>query len=1281
MHLKSIENVDRVASLRSTGLLGSPPDETFDRITGLVAKVLRVPVALVSLVDQDHQFFKSCFGLPEPWATLRRTPLSHSFCQEVVEQKKALCISDARLDPMLKDCLAIRDLGVTAYLGLPLTRSDGQTIGALCAIDNKPREWSELDIEVMSDLAGAVIAAIEARQIERAALAAAQDRRVADTKLHLERRLDFILDVMPQLVWTADVAGNVIYFNERWFDYTGLTFEQTKNWGWGAVFHPDDLEPCINLWKTAVSTGEPYQGEFRFKRGSDGQYRWHLNRAHPLHDENGAIVEWIGTSTDIHDHKTAELELLESRSMLEMRVEERTAELLEQKEFVEAVLENISDGIVACGATGALTLFNRATREMHGSDIRSLPPEEWSRHYSLFRPDGVTPLSKEEVPLYRALVENVISDVPIVLGERNGTKLRHVLTNGRAFFDKAGTKLGAVVAMRDVTATRMAERELKDQKHFIEAVLTNVSDGVLACDVNGSITYLNPAIRRMMELDDIPEERPVEWAVNRLALYGTIDHQLLPWNQRPLGRALSGESVTGQEYLIQPKDGGERNIVISSRPMYGSGEAIIGAVATWHDITGFVQQQKQLLLAKETADLHHQELERFQLLVDGAKDYAIYMLSNEGVVETWNTGAVRLKGYLPKEIIGTKFDRFYPDEAIASGKPRRNLEIAREKGKLEEDGWRVRKDGSRFWANDLIEALYDTQGNPIGFSKITRDLTERRAAEQALAKVNDTLRAQATELEQATLAADNANQAKSSFLANMSHEIRTPIAAILGYTDLLLDPKRARSDRFNDLQAIRRNGKHLLELISDVLDLSKIEAGRIEVEKIETNIARLAAEVISMTRPKAIEKELKLKLEFLSPVPRHVSTDPLRLRQILVNLVGNAIKFTEKGEVVVSVKSDGPSDLNTLISFDIRDSGVGMTEEQQSRLFKPFVQADASTTRQFGGTGLGLTISRQLAKLLGGDICVSSKSGHGSTFTITIDVGRSEPEDFITGMTEVLTPSVSPVPRESQKADLTEIRVLLAEDGIDNREILTAYLKAAGAHVRSVENGREAVNAALSAVEKGEPFDVIVMDMQMPVLDGYAATSELRVRGYSGAILALTANAMCDDRAKCISSGCDSYLSKPVERHSFLQTIYCQVAARDLQMKGANVADANPLQTIDLLPANQQTIRSSLAGDPQLSKVVENFIARLPKLINEIQSLFRDGQLSDLRRAAHQLKGAGGSYGLPQLSLAADRLEQSLTTTESLSQTTKDLKELTQLIRSVEGYDIAGEERALRSVQ
>ena len=402
-------------------------------------------------------------------------------------------------------------------------------------------------------------------------------------------------------------------------------------------------------------------------------------------------------------------------------------------------------------------------------------------------------------------------------------------------------------------------------------------------------------------------------------------------------------------------------------------------------------------------------------------------------------------------------------------------------------------------------------------------------------------------LQQAKEAAEASSRAKSEFLANISHEIRTPMTAILGYADLMVDPSQGPSDRLECIHTIRRNGAHLLQLINDILDLSKIEAGKLEVEAIECSPVEIVADVASLMRGRAMEKNLQFDVEYVGPIPRVIRTDPMRLRQILMNLCGNGIKFTQHGGVRILVRlaenADADNDMPRL-RFEVIDTGIGMTDEQLKRLFQPFMQADSSTTRRFGGTGLGLAISKRLAAMLGGDITVQSMPDKGSRFVLEIETGPLRNVEWIDPV-EVETSRH--VADDSEHADtppqLYGLNILLAEDGIDNQRLISFHLRKAGAKVTIAENGRIAVEAALKASEANAPFDVILMDMQMPELDGYGATTYLRYKGYSGPIIALTAHAMKGDREKCLKAGCTDYAAKPIDRNTLLAVIARQCAS------------------------------------------------------------------------------------------------------------------------------------------
>jgi signal transduction histidine kinase/ActR/RegA family two-component response regulator len=368
--------------------------------------------------------------------------------------------------------------------------------------------------------------------------------------------------------------------------------------------------------------------------------------------------------------------------------------------------------------------------------------------------------------------------------------------------------------------------------------------------------------------------------------------------------------------------------------------------------------------------------------------------------------------------------------------------------------------------------------------------------------------------------AQAATQAKSEFLATMSHEIRTPMTAILGFADeLLLDAEAAEGETHGApaLRTIKRNGEHLLRLLDDVLDAAKIESGRLQLELRQISPSELADDVAELLRQRAEAKGLRLVVEPLDAAPRAIATDPTRARQILVNLVGNAIKFTEQGEVRVRVTGEGERAV-----FEVVDSGIGISPEQQAKLFEPFTQADGSLGRRFGGTGLGLSISRKLARVLGGNVTVESALGRGSTFRASIGSAAK-------GSGAIVTPA----PPEPVAATLHG-RVLLAEDGPDNRALIERVLRRAGLHVELAENGQEAHAKAMSATLSGHPFDVVLLDVEMPVMSGNEAASALRADGYDGPIVALTAQARASDREACLSAGCDDFATKPIDRTALL---------------------------------------------------------------------------------------------------------------------------------------------------
>jgi signal transduction histidine kinase/ActR/RegA family two-component response regulator len=508
--------------------------------------------------------------------------------------------------------------------------------------------------------------------------------------------------------------------------------------------------------------------------------------------------------------------------------------------------------------------------------------------------------------------------------------------------------------------------------------------------------------------------------------------------------------------------------------------------------------------------------------------------------------------------------------------------------------------------------------------KASYDALELRVAERTreLAAANKALRC-------AKEAAERADRAKSEFLANMSHEIRTPLNAILGFTDLLLLGGECADEaaRRDYLATIRSSGKHLLALINDVLGLSKIEAGRLDVEHAACSPQQIIADVLSVLRVQAHAKGIRLTDEWVGPVPATIVTDPGRLRQLLMNLVGNAIKFTQQGEVRIRVQTVAGE--TPALRVDVSDTGIGIAVDQMERIFEPFVQAETSVTRRFGGTGLGLTICRRIAAALGGTLTVASRLGEGSTFTLTLPVGTAA------GVPKLDLPAADGlVVRERQsppeQTKLTGVRVLLAEDGETNRKLIRLFLARAGAEVAVAEDGAVAVELATQ-----QSFDVVLMDMQMPVMDGYSATSALRRRGIVTPVIALTAHAMQGDEQKCRGAGCTGYLTKPVEMGALLAAI--AESLRSARAAGNDVRARAPGPDWGVGPGS---VCSRADDDQELAQIALEFVDWLPQALRGMCGQAQPGNYEALAEQAHALKGTAGTVGFEVFTAPAELLER-----------------------------------------
>ena len=620
---------------------------------------------------------------------------------------------------------------------------------------------------------------------------------------------------------------------------------------------------------------------------------------------------------------------------------------------------------------------------------------------------------------------------------------------------------------------------------------------------------------------------------------------------------------------------------------------------------------------ERTVELGRSET-KLSKITSSAQD-AIVMIDTEGKVSFWNEAAERIFGYAQEEILDQPLhDTLVPEDYRESFRKgfaqfQKSGEGAAIGQALELTG--LRKNEEVFPVELSLSGVELEDGwHAVG---LLRDITQRKQAEE--------------ELIEAKQEAEEANQAKSLFLANMSHEIRTPMNAVIGFSDLLEGTALDAPQR-EYVQTVQTSAQALLELINDILDFSKIEAGKLEMEQRGFRLRDVLEETADLFREKVAGTGVELIVDIAAGTPGALQGDPLRLRQVLVNLTGNALKFTETGEVEIRVAPVDVEPAQTTLRFAVRDTGVGIPADKIGRLFTAFTQADGSTTRKYGGTGLGLAVSRQLVELMGGEIGVESREGEGSTFHFTAVFGRGSATEA-----EAVVPAAGSVDSRS----LAGARILLVEDNPVNQRLATIVLQQAGCAVEVAGNGREAV-AAVGA----RGYDAVLMDVQMPEMDGYEAARQIRQGGGALPIIAMTASAMKGDRELCLEAGMDDYVSKPIDREELFGTLRKWIG--ELRTGEDRGTEASAAESANILPTSLPGIdlpevMGRMGNDEELLRdLLAKFAGEFGDAVDEIRQALDVGDEEGVRRLVHTLKGTAGNLSAKGVQAVARELEEAI---------------------------------------
>ncbi|WP_321491310.1 PAS domain S-box protein [uncultured Desulfobacter sp.] len=872
------------------------------------------------------------------------------------------------------------------------------------------------------------------------------------------------------------------------------------------------------------------------------------------------------------------------------------------KEF-EAIVNSSDDAIISKTIYGTVLSWNQGAEKVFGykaddiigRSIKQLFPHDlWEQEQEIFEKikQGI---NIEHFETRRLRKDGAIIDVSVTISP---------------IYDKDGTVWAASKIARDITEKKQIAASLEEQRLQLKTLVEAIPDLVWLKDIDGVFLFCNRRFEALFgaKAGDIVGKTDYDFLDKKLAD---------AFRQRDMEAMQAGQATMNEEWVTFANDGHQELLETIKTPLKNEKNDTIGVLGIAHDITARTRNEEYL--------------RKFSLAVEQSAN-AVVITGRDSTIEYVNQRFTEMTGYSRDEVIGKN------PRILNSGETPKETYVQLWAALVKGESWsgeftNVRKNGQKYFEFAVITPLRDKDGTVTHFVAVKQDVTEKKQIEQELSnhrqRLEELVNSRTMELEAAKLQAESANQAKSTFLANMSHEIRTPMNAIIGFAHLI-----GRHIKDEDAQEmifkIIRSGKHLLGIINDILDLSKIEQEALILEKTAFLTSAIIDNVCSMIQDRISHKGLQLVVNTdpeLDAMP--VVGDPLRLRQILVNYLGNAVKFTEQGRITLNVMVSQQRGHDVLLRFEVQDTGIGISEEQKNTVFDSFVQADALITRKYGGTGLGLAISRQLARLMGGDAGVESELGKGSTFWFTAVLEIGDPKDLKADIGESL-------------AQLRKnARILLVEDNEINQEVAKDILEQLGLSVDTAFNGRVAVRKV-----DANQYDLILMDMQMPVMDGLEASRKIRdmKNGAHVPIVALTANAFEEDRRRCLKAGMNGFVAKPFEPeqlHAVLSRWIPDSDGMQDHIYGVDTLEQSGAEEKkgDRSHIDPTTGLKYVKKTETYQKMLDKFLEQQADLPARINRAHQGKDMDSVRLMVHSLKGTAGTLGMHDLQAKAASCE------------------------------------------